>query len=126
MPISPQCPTSIILPFLKISSNIGGGEKQLSFLFVAIDISGYMHAYFLLYDSRQKMVAVEGFEPTRYFYRQILNLLRLPITPYRQKMVRVEEFESPLSLENQILSLVRLPITPYPQKMVQTRGFEPP
>lgn len=33
------------------------------------------------------LVGNEGFEPSRYYYQQILSLLRLPISPNAQELV---------------------------------------
>lgn len=33
------------------------------------------------------LVGMEGLEPSRYYYRQILSLLRLPITPHARVFI---------------------------------------
>ena len=55
------------------------------------------------------MVRVIGFEPIRDRSREILSLLRLPISPYSHIYAQIFSYYA----TQRILSLLRLPISPY-------------
>ena len=63
------------------------------------------------------MVLVIGFEPIRPRGREILSLLRLPVSPYQRIFVKfsLESVKKVLLSFRQILSPLRLPVSPYSQ-----------